>query len=306
MIWDNQSSTNNKTTMPYQCYNTMTSCEQPDILLHWHPEIEIHYIREGFATFRIDYETFDNQKGDIVLIKPNSVHSIHRYKQHNCVMTTFSFHSGIVGCFPINFINLKHLQPFQTNFYTFTPRITSSMEGYDDIKECLFAIFKISKHQEEHFEWLLKSKLNELIYILFKHHYISPKNSHISYYKDSQIRNVIDYINTNYHKELPIDVLANFMGYSKTHFMTIFKQHVGISCTEFIIQVRLKKACELLANSSHTILNIAFTVGFRNLSHFNRQFKQYYNMTPRQYRKKFQKGILSMTQKDGTEFIKKH
>lgn len=70
------------------------------------------------------------------------------------------------------------------------------------------------------------------------------------------------------------------MGYSKTHFMAVFKQHAGTSCTEFIIQVRLNKACDLLMNTSDPILEIATAVGFNNLSNFNRQFKRYYELTP--------------------------
>ena len=75
------------------------------------------------------------------------------------------------------------------------------------------------------------------------------------------------------------------MGYSKTHFMTIFKQQTGTSCTEFIIQARLHAACEELRNSVKPVLEIATDVGFNNLSNFNRQFKHYYDQTPSQYRK---------------------
>lgn len=71
--------------------------------------------------------------------------------------------------------------------------------------------------------------------------------------------------------------------------MAIFKQHTGSSCTEFIIQVRLNKACELLVNSSKPIVEIAKGIGFNNLSNFNRQFKQYYDMTPSHYRKQYTK-----------------
>lgn len=82
------------------------------------------------------------------------------------------------------------------------------------------------------------------------------------------------------------------MGYSKTHFMAVFKQHAGTSCTEFIIQVRLNKACDLLMNTSDPILEIATAVGFNNLSNFNRQFKRYYELTPSQYRKQLKKRII--------------
>ena len=114
-------------------------------------------------------------------------------------------------------------------------------------------------------------------------------NFYIYSFTNEQIRELIDFINNNYQKNLSIDYLSQFMGYSKTHFMAVFKQHTGSSCTEFIIQVRLNKACDMLINTSNPVLEIATAVGFNNLSNFNRQFKRYYELTPSQYRKQFSK-----------------
>ncbi len=163
------------------------------------------------------------------------------------------------------------------------------MEGYEEIKECLFTIFEISKNEGRHFELMLKSKLNEFLYLLFYYRYVLRKNTDDTYRKNEQIRELIDFINNNYQKNLSIDYLSKFMGYSKTHFMAVFKQHTGSSCTEFIIQVRLSKACDMLINTSNPVLEIATAVGFNNLSNFNRQFKRYYELTPSQYRKQFSK-----------------
>ncbi len=58
---------------------------------------------------------------------------------------------------------------------------------------------------------------------------------------------------------------------------------------EFIIQVRLRAATELLTNTLKPVLEIATEVGFNNLSNFNRQFKQYYHTTPSSYRKQLRK-----------------
>ena len=54
---------------------------------------------------------------------------------------------------------------------------------------------------------------------------------------------------------------------------------------DFLLQLRLNKACEALIQSTAPIAEIARQVGFTNLSNFNRQFKQRYHMTPNQYRK---------------------
>ena len=68
--------------------------------------------------------------------------------------------------------------------------------------------------------------------------------------------------------------------------MNFFKKHLGVSCMEYVIQFRLRKAAELLQHSTLPVLEIATQSGFNNLSNFNRQFKKYYQITPSQYRKK--------------------
>lgn len=279
----------NKHLLPYDYYSTVVEHGRPDVLFHWHPEIEINYIYEGSARFHIDYDYFNSQAGDIILIRPNGMHSIHPLANQKHVTDTFRFHLDMIGHSTIDQVSLRYLQPLQTSLYKFVPRIQPDMEGYEDIKECLFTIFELSKNEGRHFELLLKSKLNEFLYLLFYHRYVLRKNTDDTYRKNEQIRELIDYINNNYQKNLSIDFLSQFMGYSKTHFMAVFKQHAGTSCTEFIIQVRLNKACDLLMNTSDPILEIATAVGFNNLSNFNRQFKRYYELTPSQYRKQLKK-----------------
>ena len=109
------------------------------------------------------------------------------------------------------------------------------------------------------------------------------------YRKNEKLRELIEFIQLHYDEPLSMEQLAEKMGYSKTHFMTVFKQHTGTSCLEFIIQVRLRAATELLTNSLLPVVEIANHVGFNNQSNFNRQFKQYYHITPSQYRKQLRK-----------------
>lgn len=278
-----------KHLLPYDYYSTVVENGRPDVLFHCHPEVEINYIYEGSARFHIDYDYFNSQAGDIILIRPNGMHSIHPLENQKHVTDTFRFHLDMIGYSIVDQVSLRYLQPLQTSLYKFVPRIQPGMEGYEEIKECLFMIFELSKNEGRHFELLLKSKLNEFLYLLFYYRYVLRKNTDDTYRKNEQIRELIDFINNNYQKNLSIDYLSQFMGYSKTHFMAVFKQHTGSSCTEFIIQVRLNKACDMLINTSNPVLEIATAVGFNNLSNFNRQFKRYYELTPSQYRKQFSK-----------------
>lgn len=272
--------------LSYNFYHTVIEDGRPDSLFHWHPELEVCYIYEGTAQFHIDYDYFDSQADDIILIRPNGMHSIHPKGQAKQVSDTFQFHLDLIGHSYLDAVSLRYLQPLQNSTYKFIPVIKPDMAGYDQIKNCLFAIFDLVKERGRHFELFLKSKLNEFIYLLFYYRYVVRKTTDDAYRKNEKFRQLVDYINQHYDQALSIEFLAAKMGYSKTHFMTVFKKQTGTSCTEFIIQVRLNKACEELTNNNTPILEIATAVGFNNLSNFNRQFKRYYQLTPSQYRRK--------------------
>ena len=57
---------------PYSLTRTITENGQPDILFHWHTDVEIIYVHEGTAKFHIDQKYFNSKAGDIILIRPNA------------------------------------------------------------------------------------------------------------------------------------------------------------------------------------------------------------------------------------------
>ena len=85
--------------------------------------------------------------------------------------------------------------------------------------------------------------------------------------------------------------MAKESGYSSSHFMRWFKENTGFSFNEYLIEYRLNRATEQLRKSDETILNIASSNGFDNLSNFNRLFKKRFLMTPTEYRNELQNTI---------------
>lgn len=270
----------------FNFFHTSVRQGQPDILFHWHPELEISYVYEGSASYHIDnFDYFSSQPGDIILMRPNALHSIHPIGDLPHETDSLQFHLDTLGAGLVDRVSLHYLQPLQQDKFQFVPRIQPGDPGYESIKDCLFAIFDTIRQEDRHFELLLKAQFFQLLHLLFFHRHVVKKTTDDMYRKNEQIRDLIEFIQDHYQEDLSIERLADHMGYSKTHFMTVFKQHTGTSCTDFVIQVRLRKACQLLTNTVQPILAIAHAVGFNNLSNFNRQFKHYYQVTPSQYRK---------------------
>lgn len=106
---------------------------------------------------------------------------------------------------------------------------------------------------------------------------------------NKNVINAIGYIHANYTRKIVIDELAAVTGYSVPYFESFFKTYTGKSPIDYIILYRLKKACEMLVKTDNTVLDIAYSCGFSNVSYFIRRFKAVYGMTPNKYRLQYRK-----------------
>ena len=75
---------------------------------------------------------------------------------------------------------------------------------------------------------------------------------------------------------------------SPTHFRRIFKEITDLPPQQFLLQIRLSKAAELLKSTSAPVKEIASLAGWENVFYFSRLFRQKYHIPPQRYRKEFQ------------------
>lgn len=103
--------------------------------------------------------------------------------------------------------------------------------------------------------------------------------------KEQRIAQVINYINSNYMKNITLDILCERFFVSKYYLCHSFKEITGVSIMDFITEKRLMEAEKLLRYSNLNITNIAQAVGYNSVSYFITLFKQKYNCTPAAFRK---------------------
>ena len=104
------------------------------------------------------------------------------------------------------------------------------------------------------------------------------------------IRNSIVYIENHIGDPLSVPVLAERVGYSRTHFTRLFKAVTGRSPFEYIMSIRINSAMAALEDPDKmSITDIALVYGFQRLSLFSKQFRLKTGMSPTQYRKKHAK-----------------
>ena len=95
----------------------------------------------------------------------------------------------------------------------------------------------------------------------------------------------------NYREELTLVDSADMACMSPSAFSRHFHATTGNRFTDFINRVRIGQACVKLYETDDRISSICFSVGFRNLANFNRQFSRIKGMTPRAYRDEARRGL---------------
>lgn len=105
--------------------------------------------------------------------------------------------------------------------------------------------------------------------------------------KDLIYLKTIDYIHNHYQSDISLSQIANYVGMNKSALCRYFKRTVGQSIFDYINELRISYTCKLIANTDIRISSIAYDSGFKNISHFNNQFKQIIGYPPSHYRRMF-------------------
>lgn len=155
------------------------------------------------------------------------------------------------------------IRPIINGNLEITPHITSNKPYYNEIKKCTESVFLLYKTKSAQYDVTLKSELLKLLWILSNNGEITKSAFAVS--TDVEGLKPAQYITENYKEDITIDKLSEISHLSKSYFMNRFKQYFGIGAMEYIIQLRIKFACEALQNTNKAITQISSECGFNNL-----------------------------------------
>ncbi len=99
------------------------------------------------------------------------------------------------------------------------------------------------------------------------------------------ILEVKKYINENFFMNLSLDNVSSYIGMNPTYFSTLFKKETGVGFLEYLTNVRMDEAKELLGDPKRLISDTASEVGYKDTKHFTKQFKKIVGLSPIEYRK---------------------
>ncbi|MCD7806543.1 MAG: AraC family transcriptional regulator, partial [Lachnospiraceae bacterium] len=98
------------------------------------------------------------------------------------------------------------------------------------------------------------------------------------------LQKAVLYIKNNYHKNITVQDIADYVGINRSYLYRLFMQEFSISPKNYIFDYRFHMATDLLSNTDMTVSAIALSCGFKDVSAFCSQFRKSTGFTPKQYR----------------------
>lgn len=258
------------------------------IQLHWHQEKEIALIHSGQIVYRIGSEEFVAEEGDILVISPGMLHSATKITNQMCATISIVYDLNMFCSNTSEVLLQTTLLPIIGQNRRFQTVIRREDHGYEEIYSCFQRALASYRQKPPYWELLFKEHLLHMLYLLLDQKYLLPEDlASLKLQKEyeTMIRFVLQYIMNHPTENLTVEKLSSLCQYSPSHFMNLFKQNTGITCSQFIMRYRLGLATDLLRDTGMNVTDIALKCGFNNISYFIRCFRKYYSCTPAAYRK---------------------
>lgn len=236
----------------------------PNMRLHWHEQLEMHYMLEGKTTVRCENEMVEISEGECLIINSNEFH-----ENRNGGMCRYMAIIFPPSFAPQNNIILKR-KIKDSEITKLVERIIFEHQSGDENKDIAITGYAC----------LL------LTHLYRNHIYEEIEESKYKAYAQKMVmcNEIIEYIRENYMQDLTLVDIADKFHISQYYLCRIFKEFTNKTLKEYINEIRIKKAQELLCTVNCSISEIASMCGFNDPNYFSRKFKQITGKTPRQMR----------------------
>lgn len=248
----------------------------------FHEPIEIKLFHEGRSMIMIDSDIIVAEKGDITIANPYEIHT-------NIVNEVYSgeYYSLIVDLdffsdTGISDIDLRHL--LLAKHHKFNHHIKNNKR----LGQIIMRIHEEIREEKEYYRIVVSNLLGEMFALLLRDELLDTKssgNSHENMHKGDVLSPALQKIFSDYSQPITIDELSELCNISKYHFCRIFKQHMGMTVTQYIINYRISLADSMLKDENQSIKNISETCGFGDVSYFYQCYKRIKGTSPSKARK---------------------
>ena len=245
---------------------------------HAHDFTSLIYVLEGTCKYIVEDTEYAIEEGHLIVLHPHSPHQ----RIIDASEQVTEFHVGF-NHFYMDGLPEGYLLPPDA------PPVIMFNSYKQTFANCCEEIMNEQNKHEPYKGLILKSLIMKLITLIIREHALSQLH-HIDSHnieksdRSEIVQTIIDYMNENYSKNISLSKLSQNMYLSPVYISKIFKEELSESPINYLIQLRLSKASELLEqNKDLSVKEVSQAVGYDDAYYFSKLFKKYYHTSPSKY-----------------------
>ena len=255
------------------------------VSLHWHREAELVRFAKGKFKIAIDMHEMEIE-GDAFLLLPGNV-------MHTFILPPHCEESAVV--FDPKMLMLQGYDELQSEIFEalissnipLPPIITPEHQAFNRIDKLYRYCARYGTTSNAAMRLIIKAKLMEILALYHEYGLLTRKDVHsgANRTKQDKLKDLLNYIDSHYAGPMTVKDASMRVGFSDQYFCRYFKHATGMSFTEYLNDLRLRRAAKEIELSSRAISDISYDHGFENAGYFFKSFKKKFGITPMQYRK---------------------
>lgn len=281
-----------------RCYTK----EQLTKVLHQHEMFQINYVKKGRCYHYIDQKESEVAKGDILIIPPYVPHQLSCKDDENFEIYEIEFLTDFVIQNITDFeyiqslFDFAYLEPFFMEEGQIRTCYHLPVEYQKKAESIMEELMNEYKDRDQSSLLMIKGLLLQLL-VLFQR-FINNRGT--AQQKNpgllESMEKAIAFVDSHFSENITSQDAAQVAAFSKSYFGYMFKMATHQTFVEYLNQRRIEAALQMLNEPHKRIIDICYDCGFKNVSHFNRTFKNTIGVSPTEYR-----SILAGRNKEDSE-----
>lgn len=251
---------------------------------------DVLYICEEDAKYEV-------RRGDVLILSPSLTHSGYKPSGRDVSFFWghFTFHENPVICDNINqvpafsYLLKNHFHPEMQSKVLLPKYIPNSQN------ERISILYRelIHIHRSDYYTNLAVNLHMTSLLIEISNQYLKQVAAYFDTNKDRNeilLNHILKCIKLNYTRKYSVKDIGEELGYNTDYLARVFRDNMGMKISNYINYLRIEKAKTLLLESIKTVKEISYEVGFNDDKYFLKLFKNFENISPREFRKTYYKG----------------
>ncbi|MBP1991756.1 AraC family transcriptional regulator [Paenibacillus eucommiae] len=260
-------------------------------LLHGHCFTELVYVVEGEGIHRFQDMEYEIRAGDIFVINPGEVHGYYLQPDQqieiiNCLFLPELIHEALFHELQISHsMDFFYVQPFISEGVRFNHCLNLHGKDADKVLYLLNGMQHELDGGRPGYEVCIRLQMIELMIHLSR--ILGDRQSGRTEHSNTQdllIRRIVSYLKRYYNQKISIAMLCKLFHLSERQLNRQFNRYLACSVIDYVQQIRMEKAKQLLAETDEIIPSVANSVGYEDAAFFSTLFTRKIGCSPGKYR----------------------